>query len=114
MTQDHVNHRQRLRDSFIKEHPEALSDERILELLLTYGIPQKDVYPLASELIAAFGNLAEVLSADKEALVQYKGLKDYSAILIKLVDWIRQRYPAHDFNSSDEPERRLSSKARDG
>jgi DNA repair protein RadC len=88
MTSDHTNHRQRLREGFIEQKPEALTDERILELLLTYGIPQKDVYPLAKELISTFGNLNNVLSADKNTLTQYKGLKDYSAVLLKLVDWI--------------------------
>ncbi len=103
MTQDGVNHRQRLRNCFTEQKPEALSDERILELLLTYGIPQKDVFPLANELIAAFGSLVGVLSADRAALVQHQGLKDYSAILIKLVDWIRKTYPANDLRNSEGP-----------
>lgn len=102
MTEKMVNHRQRLRDSFIKD-PDTLSDERILELLLTYGIPQKDVYPLACELIAAFGSLSGVLDADMNDLVQYKGIKGYSSILIKLVDYILKKHMTQEDGGIAEP-----------
>ena len=43
-------HRQRLRDRFVKGEGESRSEEALLELLLTYAIPQKDVQPLAKRL----------------------------------------------------------------
>lgn len=89
MSNENKGHRQRLRDSFIDNNQETLSDERILELLLTYGIPLKDVQPLAADLLASYGNLDSVLSSDYDKLIHHKGLKEYSATLIKLVDWIR-------------------------
>lgn len=94
-------HRQRLRENFIAENQEALSDERILELLLTYGIPQKDVQPLAAELIAAYGSLEAVTLGDYGQLIQHKGLKEYSATLIKLVGWIRTKCPASEWESDE-------------
>ncbi len=99
MSKDSSGHRQNIRNQFINQDRETLSDERILELLLTYGIPQKDVYPLACELINTFGGLAGVLSADIATLVKHKGIKEYSAVLIKLVDWIRTKYPATGLNN---------------
>jgi hypothetical protein len=40
-------HRQRLRDRFLSEEASALTEESLIELLLTFAIPQKDVRPLA-------------------------------------------------------------------
>lgn len=39
-------HRQRLRDHFAGGEESSRSEEALLELLLTYAIPQKDVQPL--------------------------------------------------------------------
>jgi len=38
------------------------TDEGLLELLLTYGIPRRDVQPLAKTLLSRFGNLDQVLA----------------------------------------------------
>jgi len=40
-------HRQRLRERFVAGEQKAQSDEALLELLLCYAIPQRDVHPLA-------------------------------------------------------------------
>ena len=82
-------HRQRLRDRFLNGEEGSCSDETLLELLLTYAIPQKDVRPLAKQLLAAYGDLISVLSASVEDLCRIKGIKANSAALIKLVGWIR-------------------------
>jgi DNA repair protein RadC len=65
----------------------------VLELLLTYAIPQRDVLPLARRLIDKFGSLSGVLSAGYEDLRKIDGVKAYSAALLKLADWIRSRCP---------------------
>ncbi len=44
-------HRQQLRDSFLSGKDSSVSEEAILELLLTYAIPQKDVQTIAKKLI---------------------------------------------------------------
>ena len=44
-------HRQRLRERFLVRESGALTDEALLELLLCYAIPQRDVQPLAKRLI---------------------------------------------------------------
>lgn len=87
-------HRQRLRDRFAAGEDSAHTDEALLELLLTYAIPQLDVQPLARKLITRFGNLSGVLSADLEDLCRIDGIKSNSAVLLKLVDWIKTAYTA--------------------
>ena len=54
-------HRERLRARFREAGSEAVSDYELLELVLFRAIPQRDVKPLAKELIAKFGSLASGL-----------------------------------------------------
>ena len=89
--QSKAGHRERLKAHFIAGDDGAYTDETLLELLLTYAIPQKDVQPLAKKLIATFGSLSAVLSADIATLCKQEGIKEHSAVLIKLTDWIRKR-----------------------
>ena len=51
----HVGHRQRIKDKALEAGIEHWPNHEILELMLTYTIPQKDVNPLAHELIDTFG-----------------------------------------------------------
>ena len=83
-----AGHRERLKAHFIAGDDAAYTDEKLLELLLTYAIPQKDVQPLARKLIATFGSLSTVLSADITTLCKQEGIKEHSAVLLKLADWI--------------------------
>jgi DNA repair protein RadC len=78
-------HRARLRQRFLAGGPGALQDYELLELLLTFAIPYSDVKPLAKRLIAHFGSFTQVLDASPQALMEVMGLKEYSAILIRLV-----------------------------
>jgi len=87
-------HRKRLRDRFAGEEKDSCSEEALLELLLTYAIPRKDVQPLVKSLLVEFGTLMAVLQAPMKTLSKFNGLTDNSAALIKLVDWIRLNYGA--------------------
>lgn len=82
-------HRQRLRARFLAGDVDARSDVALLELLLTYAIPQRDVQPLARALIARFGNLSGVLDASVDALCAVDGIKEHSAVLLKVVEYLR-------------------------
>ena len=86
------SHRQRLRDRFASGEDSSRSEEALLELLLTYAIPQKDVQPLAKRLLSEFGCFSSLLETPMETLSQSDGIKENSAVLLKLVDWIRQNY----------------------
>lgn len=82
-------HRERLKSRFLANADGSHSDEALLELLLTYALPQKDVRPLANHLLTTFGSLQGVLSADLPTLTQQDGVKEHTAILLKAIDWIR-------------------------
>ncbi len=81
----HHGHRDRLKQRFAESDGAGMPEYELLELLLFYAIPRKDVKPLAKDLIAKFGSLAEVLTADLHALAQVNGLSENSATLLKAV-----------------------------
>jgi DNA repair protein RadC len=60
--------RQRLRQCLIKAGAENLPDYELLQVMLFTSNPHADVESLVGELLDRFGTLAEVLSADTEAL----------------------------------------------
>jgi DNA repair protein RadC len=78
-------HRERLRERFRSAGDAALSDYEMLELVLFRAIPQRDVKPLAKELIAKFGSFAEVMHAPEARLAEIKGIGDAVITEIKLI-----------------------------
>jgi DNA repair protein RadC len=89
-------HRQRLRHRFLQGGASSLQDYELLELLLTFAIPYSDVKPLAKRLINHFGSLSLVLDASPEAIMEVTGLKENSAVLIKLVKAFAEYYLRED------------------
>jgi len=61
----HENHRQRIKERFLKS-PESLNKHELLELLLFYAIPRRNVNPDAHRLIDKFGTINGVLNASPE------------------------------------------------
>ena len=58
------NHRSRLRNKFM-HYPESLQEYEIVELLLTYVIPQKDVKEISKNLLNTFETLWAFLKLQK-------------------------------------------------
>ena len=78
-------HRQRLRQRFLAAGSEAISDYEMLELILFRAIPQRDVKPLAKELLATFGSFSEVIAAPAERLNEVDGLGEAAITELKIV-----------------------------
>jgi len=78
-------HRERLRARFRDAGADAVSDYELLELLLFRAIPQRDIKPLAKELIAKFGSFAEVVAAPAKRLMEVKGVGDSVVTDLKIV-----------------------------
>lgn len=81
----HTGHRERLRQRLRTAGLQAFSEHEVLELLLTYAIPQRNVNPLAHELIAVFGSLNAVLSADESELMRVKGMGKGAALFLTMM-----------------------------
>ncbi|MBI3705237.1 MAG: DNA repair protein RadC [Rhizobiales bacterium] len=78
-------HRERLRTRFREAGAEAVSDYELLELILFRAIPQRDIKPLAKELIAKFGSFAETVAAPPARLAESKGMGEAAITELKLV-----------------------------
>jgi DNA repair protein RadC len=78
-------HRERLRGRFREAGPEAVSDYELLELVLFRAIPQRDVKPLAKNLIAKFGSFAEAISAPPARLAEVKGIGEAAITELRIV-----------------------------
>jgi DNA repair protein RadC len=74
-----------LRRRFLEAGSEAVSDYELVELILFRAIPQRDLKPLAKELLAKFGSFAEVISAPVERLKEVKGLGEAAITELKIV-----------------------------
>lgn len=81
----HLGHRKRIKARYLTRGLLALDDKDLLELLLSYAIPRKDVYGLASELVQKFGSAKEVLRASCEELESAGRLSEHTIVLLKLV-----------------------------
>ncbi|MBO5764924.1 MAG: hypothetical protein J6S24_01460, partial [Lentisphaeria bacterium] len=77
-------HRERLRMRYIK-NADSLLDYELIELLLTYAIPRRDVKPLAKLLLREFGSFHNVFEASPEELMSVKGISERMAVLISLM-----------------------------
>jgi len=81
----HQGHRARLRQRLADGGPDSLLDHELLEYLLALAIPRRDTKPLAKALIARFGSLGGVLTAEWRTLAGVDGLGDTSIAAIKIV-----------------------------
>jgi DNA repair protein RadC len=86
-----TGHRARLKEKFTAGQGAGLADYELLELLLTFAIPRKDVKPLAKSLLAQFGSLDALLSAPAEALTRQDGVGESTAVLLKLAHTLALR-----------------------
>ena len=83
-TLDYVGHRRRLKARFAKQGLNGWHDYEILELLLGYAIPRRDVKPLAKELLRNFKSIKRVLDAPLDRLQDFAGMGLQSALFLKL------------------------------
>ncbi|MBO7559683.1 MAG: RadC family protein [Alphaproteobacteria bacterium] len=80
-----AGHRDRLRQKFLDGE---LAKYEIMELLLSYAIPRKDVRPIARMLYKKFGGTFPILCAPIEELEKIPGLGHNTAIFIKAMQQI--------------------------
>src|SRR5712672_397950 len=84
-TPHYHGHRMRLRERFYSAGPDALSDYKLLEMVLFTALPRRDTKPIAKDLLKKFGSFAEVLHAPEARLREVEGIGDASIVQIKLL-----------------------------
>ncbi len=81
----HKDHRQRVKDRFLKEGLENFDDLHILELMLFYCIPRRDTNIIAHNLLDRFGSLPNVLDATHDQLKKVEGMGSGAATFIRFL-----------------------------
>lgn len=88
----HAGHRERLRRRALLEGIDDLRPHELLELLLYYAIPRRDVNALAHDLDARFGGVHGVLTADEKLLAATPGVGARAAQWLKRVSALCDAY----------------------
>lgn len=77
----YLEHRARLRSRLIEQGINSLPQYEIIELFLTFVIPQKDVKSAAKQAIEKFGTIKGFFDADEKELSQIPYFKDKALAL---------------------------------
>lgn len=99
-TAHYLGHRERLRRKVVAFGVDVLQDYELLEFLLMYAIPRRDVKPLAKELIGRFGSFSAALNASPDELKRVKGVKDGAAALLSAVRGSAVRLAKYEISSA--------------
>lgn len=99
----YYGHRERLRERFLADEGASMPDYEVLEMLLGYANPRRDMKPLAKKLIEQYGDIAGVINAPINRLREDFKLSDYSIGLLKGVKVCMLRANWSFFSKSDAP-----------
>lgn len=88
----HNGHRQRLRERYMEGGLDAFADHEVLELLLTYSIPRRDVNELAHKVLDNFGSFSAVADSTVDQLSSVDGISQNSAVLLSMISQLSKRY----------------------
>ncbi len=91
-TETAAGHRKRLRQRFSKNRLNGFHDYEVVELLLTYAIPRRDVKPIAKSLLRRFGSLHKVFEATGKELSEVEGIGENAATLLTLLKPVTAEY----------------------
>ena len=78
-------HRARLRGRLLGQGGDALLDHELVEYLLALAIPRRDTKPLAKQLLAHYGGLSALITADAENIAAQPGMGETSTAALKIV-----------------------------
>jgi DNA repair protein RadC len=107
----YLAHRSRLRKRFQLRGIYSLQPYEIIELFLTFVIPQKDVKPAAKQAIDKFGSVKGFFDANEKELIQIPFFKDKALALrqfIKEVSLLYQKQQAEQLPVTQSKEELIS------
>lgn len=91
-----TGHRKRLRQRFMETPPGSFSEYELLEMMLFWSSPRKDVKPLAKLLIKEFGSLPSVINAAHDKLILTAGVTESICTNFNLMREIVSRMLQHE------------------
>jgi DNA repair protein RadC len=96
----YVNHRFRMMNDFLK-NPNNFQNYEVLELLLMFTIPQKDVKPIAKFLINQYGSLNNIFNSNSDLLINVYGLGYKSIVFFQCIKKITELLLLENINPKD-------------
>ncbi len=87
----HAGHRSRMRKRFLATGLEGFQDHEVLEFLLYYASPRRDVNATAHLLLNRFGTLSAVLDAPVEDLCSVPGVGPGTAHFLNLIPQVTEQ-----------------------
>jgi DNA repair protein RadC len=96
----HEGHRERIRETYRKQGMNGMADHVVLEMLLMYAIPRKDVNELAHTLLNTFGSLTGVLEADPLRLTEIDGVGERTALFLHSLYDLHRRLTLESVDSA--------------
>lgn len=88
----HDGHRKRVKKKFLDQGLEGMYPHEVLEFLLFFAVPRGDTNPIAHNLIKNYKNIAGVLDAPIEDLMNIDGIGENTAIFLKLLPEFFREY----------------------
>lgn len=82
-----AGHRARLRKKFLDGQ---LAEYEILELLLTYAIPRRDVRAMSRQLFKKYGSISALLETPYDQLMENEGIRENTATFFKVLHKLMQ------------------------
>lgn len=86
----HEGHRKRMLDKLLSD-TDVLTDHELLEILLFYAIPRKNVNETAHNMLDALGTLSNVMNSDAQTLTDIEGVGERTAAFIVAINKIYTR-----------------------
>lgn len=74
-----------MRKRLFEQRGEGLHDHEIIEYLLALAIPRRDTKEIAKQLLAKYGGLSALLTADPESIMREKWMGETSVAALKIV-----------------------------
>ena len=82
-----AGHRARLRKKFLDGQ---LAEYEILELLLTYAIPRRDVRAMSRQLFKKYGSISALLETPYDQLMENEGVRENTSTFFKVLHKLMQ------------------------
>lgn len=101
--QHSLGYRKRLKNRFMEFGIDHLQDYETIELLLTFALPQKDVKPIAKDLLTKFGSIKGLFDAKADDLKTIPYIKENAVVLIQLIKEINALYQKQKASSDSIP-----------
>ena len=81
-----------MRDKFLDHGLEKLTDEEVVELLLSFGTPRRDCKQAARDLLKKFGSIRAVFEAGATELSKVLGVGPNNIVAVKFIHAVSGRF----------------------